>query len=215
MQDGHVLLSASGSNVHLLDADRLFVGAQFQSSSDTALVTGLALCGRNVFAAGAADWGHLAVRCLLGHASSSTAPLPPACCNAMQATLWAARTCGTCGSGAAAVRCFQHSELKEGEQLRLCFSEARSSLVLAGGGSFCVEDLRMPGVRSARFILISPYACGTGQQCRSWCHVLAAVWLKGGLGHTDIPHLHLPCFTADRQDAIPGAPLSLPLGELQ
>jgi hypothetical protein len=59
MQDGHVLLSASGSKVQLLDADRLFVGAQFQSSSDGGAVTGLALCGHSVFAAGAAKAAHV------------------------------------------------------------------------------------------------------------------------------------------------------------
>ena len=48
------------------------------------------------------------------------------------------------------VRCFQHSPPLESERLQLCFSAKHSSLVLAGGSSFRVEDLRMPGVRPGK-----------------------------------------------------------------
>jgi hypothetical protein len=163
MHDGHVLLSASGSKVQLLDADRLFVGAQFQSSSDNAEVSGLALCGHGVFAAGAANWGnwrlveergmlvttHIDRKHVLQYRAGNSEGV---------AHVWDLRQ-------QRPVRCFQHSRPLKGERLQLCFSGKHSSLVLAGGSSFRVEDLRMPGVRPDKYMTWMT-ACA-GLQCCS------------------------------------------------
>ena len=148
MHDGHVLLAASGSKVQLLDADRLFVGAQFQSSSDSAEATGLALCGHSVFAAGAANWGMcmnwgLAEERIMLGTTHITLKLVLQCRAGNSegvAHVWDLRQ-------RRPVRCFQHSRPLKGERLQLCFSDKHSSLVLAGGSSFRVEDLRMARVR--------------------------------------------------------------------